>query len=77
VGIDEEDTRAAAIRFIHRVGVTYPSGFDPQGAAATDFRINGTPTTYFISHGKMLDFYEGRLTERELLGYVRQVFGLS
>jgi hypothetical protein len=77
VGIDEQDTRSAAISFIHRVGVTYPSGFDRAGVVASAFHINGTPTTYFLSHGKMLDFHEGRLTERELLTYVQQIFGIS
>jgi hypothetical protein len=61
VGIDEEDRRAAALSFLHHVGVTYPSGFDGNGAVATAFGIEGTPTTYFISHGKMLDFHTGRL----------------
>jgi thiol-disulfide isomerase/thioredoxin len=77
VGMDEEDTRSAAIGFLHRVGVTYPSGFDKAGVVASAFRLDGTPTTYFISHGKMLDFHEGRLTERELLTYVRQIYGIS
>jgi thiol-disulfide isomerase/thioredoxin len=77
VGIDEEDTRPAAINFLRSVGVTYPSGFDGDGAVATAFRINGTPTTYFISHGRMLDFHEGRLTKGALLTYVRQIFGVS
>lgn len=77
VGMDEEDTRSAALGFLHRVGVTYPSGFDQAGAVASAFRLDGTPTTYFISHGKMLDFHEGRLTERELLTYVQQIYGIS
>jgi thiol-disulfide isomerase/thioredoxin len=77
VGIDEEDTRPAALRFLHRVGVTYPSGFDGNGAVASDFRIEGTPTTYFITHGKMLDFHEGRITKAQLLTYIRQIFGVT
>jgi thiol-disulfide isomerase/thioredoxin len=77
VGIDEEDHRAAALSFLRRVGVTYPSGFDGNGAVATAFAIEGTPTTYFISHGKMLDFHTGRLTKSQLLTYVRQIFRVS
>jgi thiol-disulfide isomerase/thioredoxin len=77
VGIDEEDTRPAAISFLRRVGVTYPSGFDANGAVAAAFDIDATPTTYFISHGRMLDFHEGRLTKGALLSYVRQIFGVS
>jgi thiol-disulfide isomerase/thioredoxin len=77
VGIDEQDTRSAALSFIHQVGVTYESGFDGSGAVGTAFEISGTPTTYFISHGKMLDFHEGRLTKPQLLTYIRQIFGVS
>jgi thiol-disulfide isomerase/thioredoxin len=77
VGIDEEDTRPAALGFLHRVGVTYGSGFDANGAVATAFRIGGTPTTYFTSHGKMLDFHEGRMTKGQLLTYIRQIFGIT
>jgi hypothetical protein len=77
VGIDEQDTRPAALRFLHRVGVTYQSGFDGSGAVGIDFRINGTPTTYFIAHGKMLDFAQGEVTKTQLLTYIRQIFGVS
>ena len=77
VGIDEEDTHGAALSFLHQVGVTYPSGFDANGAVATAFRIEGTPTTYFISHGRMLDFHTGRLTKQQLLTYLQQIFGVS
>ena len=77
VGIDEEDERSAALSFLHRVGVTYPSGFDGNGAVATAFGIEGTPTTYFISHGRMLDFHTGLLTKGQLLTYLRQIFGVT
>jgi thiol-disulfide isomerase/thioredoxin len=77
VGIDEEDTRGAALHFLHRVRVTYPSGFDGNGAVATAFRIEGTPTTYFVAHGKLLDFHTGRMTKKQLLTYLHQFFGVS
>jgi cytochrome c biogenesis protein CcmG, thiol:disulfide interchange protein DsbE len=78
VGIDEEDTRPAALDFLRHVGVTYPSGFDGDGGVAqAGFDIGGTPTTYFISRGKVLDFHPGGLTKRQLLTDVRQFFGVS
>ncbi len=77
VGIDEEDTRGAALSFLHKVGVTYPSGFDGNGAVGSAFGIDGTPTTYFISHGKMLDFHTGRMTKKQLLTYLQQIFGVT
>ncbi len=77
VGIDEEDTRGAALHFLHHVGVTYPSGFDGDGAVAAAFNLEGTPTTYFVAHGKMLDFHTGRMTKQQLLTYLEQIFGVS
>lgn len=77
VGIDEEDTRGAALRFLHHVGVTYPSGFDGNGAVADAFDLEGTPTTYFVAHGKMLDFHTGRMTKKQLLTYLQQIFGVT
>jgi thiol-disulfide isomerase/thioredoxin len=77
VGIDEEDRRGAALSFLRRVAVTYPSGFDGNGAVATKFALEGTPTTYFISNGKMLDFHTGRLTKSQLLTYIREIFGVT
>jgi cytochrome c biogenesis protein CcmG/thiol:disulfide interchange protein DsbE len=78
VGIDEEDTRSAALGFLRQVGVTYASGFDGNGRVAQDeFHINGTPTTYFIGHGKVLDFHPGRITKAQLLDDVKKIFGVS
>ena len=67
----------AALRFLHHVGVTYPSGFDGNGAVADAFDLEGTPTTYFVSHGKMLDFHTGRMTKKQLLTYLQQIFGVT
>lgn len=77
VGIDEEDTRAAALAFLHRVGTTYSSGFDPSGALGRAFELNGTPTTFFLAHGRMLDFHLGGLTEGALLRFIRQIYGIT
>jgi thiol-disulfide isomerase/thioredoxin len=77
VGIDEEDTRGAALKFLHHVGVTYPSGFDSSGSVGRKFLIAGTPTTYFIAHGKMVDFHTGRMTKKQLQTYVQEIFGVT
>ncbi len=77
VGIDVQDTRHAAIALLRRVGVTYPSGFDANGSVEDEFDTNGTPATYFISHGRILNLHPGDLTEGALLAEVRQIFGIS
>ena len=77
IGIDEQDSRSAAISFFHSVGVTYLSGFDGTGEAGNSFGIPGTPTTYYISHGRELGLTLGELTKTTLRMNVRQWFGLS
>jgi thiol-disulfide isomerase/thioredoxin len=76
VGVDEYDSRGAAISFLHAAGVTYPVGFDANASVARAFDLPGTPTTYFISRGRELDFSPGQLTERTLRANLREWFGV-
>jgi hypothetical protein len=77
VGIDEQDTRSAAIGFLHREGVTYPSGFDRQGTAAQAFGIPGTPTTYFVSGGLERGISYGALTPPRLRTLIQEYLGVT
>jgi thiol-disulfide isomerase/thioredoxin len=77
IGIDEQDTRQAATSFLRSVGVTYSVGFDPNGTVGHSFLLEGTPTTYFISKGRELDFTLGEVTKASLRMNIRQLFGVS
>jgi thiol-disulfide isomerase/thioredoxin len=77
IGIDEQDSRQAATKFLRSVGVTYGNGFDPKGEVGQSFDIEGTPTTYFISNGRELDFTPGEVTKASLRTSIRQLFGVS
>ena len=59
LGVDTNDTRAAALSFLRQTGVTYPSAYDPHGTAATAYGLFGLPTTVFVSP-------EGRILERNV-----------
>lgn len=59
VGIDTNDTRAAAAAFAHEVRVTYPLVFDPNGSVADEYGLFGLPTTVFVDAS-------GRIVGREL-----------
>jgi thiol-disulfide isomerase/thioredoxin len=76
IGVDELDTRSSAIAFLRQVGVTYGNGFDGSGKVGQTFSLNGTPTTYFIAHGKELDLNLGALTAATLQSYLKEVFGI-
>jgi cytochrome c biogenesis protein CcmG, thiol:disulfide interchange protein DsbE len=77
IGIDEQDGRQAATRFLRSVGVSYSNGFDPKGAVGQSFLIAGTPTTYFISKGRELDLTSGEITQAGLRTSLRELFGVS
>jgi thiol-disulfide isomerase/thioredoxin len=49
LGIDSEDSRAAARAFYRRYGLRHPSIFDPSDVLARRLRVHGLPTTYFLN----------------------------
>jgi len=76
IGIDERDSRAAAIAFTRQVRVTYVNGFDANGSVAQAYLLSGTPETYFMSYGKELDISLGPVTDATLRSYLKEVFGI-
>lgn len=50
VGIDANDEQAAALRFVAKVGVRYPVGWDPFPApATTSYGVEALPQTFFLN----------------------------
>ena len=67
VGIDVSDSRSRAAELLDQAGVSFPAGYDPDGAVAADYRLRGMPTTVFVdAEGRMAEVSRGRLTADEL-----------
>jgi len=50
LGIDSNDEETAALRFIHKAGVTYPVGFDRFPApTTTSYGVYALPQTFFLN----------------------------
>jgi len=50
LGIDSNDQRAAALRFLAKTGVRYPVGFDPYpSATTTSYGVYALPQTFFLN----------------------------
>jgi thiol-disulfide isomerase/thioredoxin len=50
VGIDSNDQKAAALRFMQKAGVRYPVGFDPFPATTTtSYGVYALPQTFFLN----------------------------
>jgi cytochrome c biogenesis protein CcmG, thiol:disulfide interchange protein DsbE len=48
IGVDIQDTKAAAAGFYRRFGWRHPSIFDPAGRIAAQLGLQGLPTTLFL-----------------------------
>ena len=67
IGVNHQDQRDGALEFLRETGVTYRSGFDPQGSTARDYGAFGLPTTYFITASdRIVATKTGEMTDAEL-----------
>ena len=67
VGVDVSDSRSRAVELLDATGVTFPAGYDPDRAVATDYRLRGMPTTVFVdARGRVADVAHGRLSASDL-----------
>lgn len=75
LGVDHQDGSALAIPFLDKTGVSYPSGYDPQGKIAPTFDVQGLPTTVFISRtGIIVGRHLGPYTARQLRADLDRLF---
>lgn len=74
VGIDHQDNRPDAVELLDRSGVTYPSGFDPEGRFAEQLRVRGLPATAFVDRqGRIVHLQLGGLVPAAIDRYVQQL----
>ena len=78
VGVDHQDDRASAVRLVAQTGVTYESGFDPQGTVAAAYGLYGLPTTVLVSaDGVVVAEVTGAVTEQRLLVMIHDRLGIT
>jgi cytochrome c biogenesis protein CcmG/thiol:disulfide interchange protein DsbE len=61
LGIDAQDFRSDAERFVERYGLTYPIAYDGNGASLGRFGNTGFPETWFLGR-------DGRLVGEHIVG---------
>jgi cytochrome c biogenesis protein CcmG, thiol:disulfide interchange protein DsbE len=67
VGLDENDTSAAALKFARAKGVTYPVGFDPGMTASDAYGVYALPQTFVLNaQHRIVEHLYGALTTAEL-----------
>ena len=76
VGVNHRDERDSALHLLGETGVTYASGFDPEGKVAESYRLLGMPTTVFISpSGRVVATRRGEMSQRQLEAAIDELFG--
>ena len=75
VGLNHQDSRGAALKFLEETGVSFPAAYDPEGRTATAYGLFGMPTTIFISpDGRILERHRGEISEAELKRKIERLF---
>ena len=68
VGIDEEDLKSDARRFMRRYGVTYPNVYDGKQSLAEPYGLLGYPETFFVGRdGRLVHQILGPITKESEL----------
>jgi cytochrome c biogenesis protein CcmG/thiol:disulfide interchange protein DsbE len=64
LGVDIQDTEAAARRFLAQFGLTFPNAPDPRGKVSIDYGVYGVPETFLIDRrGRIREKKVGAVTE--------------
>lgn len=76
LGVDIQDTEAAARRFIAQFGLTFPNAPDPSGRVSIDYGVYGVPETFVIDRrGVIRAKHVGAVTERLFRDAVEPLLG--
>ena len=74
VGINVQDSEAAARDYIDDLGVTYPNGRDEDGAITVDYGVVGLPVTFFIGSGGIVERrWVGNIPESTVSSWVEDL----
>jgi thiol-disulfide isomerase/thioredoxin len=73
VGVDTNDSRSEAMRFLANRKLQFPSGFDDEGRVAEAFRLYGLPSTVVLTaSGLVAAHYLGPVSSATLGSAIRQ-----
>jgi hypothetical protein len=74
VGLALLDDDVASRAFVNEMGISYPTGADPNNDIARSFQVIGLPTTIFIRpDGTIARMWPGPLSESQLQEFLRDI----
>ncbi len=78
VGVDIQDTREEAARYVEEFGLTFPNGRDPDGKITVEYGVIGLPVTFFIgANGIVEGRWVGAVPEDKLEDWTRALIDRS
>jgi len=76
IGVDTNDSSAAALKFAKDAGVSYPIAADPAATTAGAFGVSALPQTFFLNaQHKIVDRVYGGVTQASLARGVKLMNG--
>ena len=73
LGIDSQDFKGDARKFVRKYGLTYPVVHDASGSTYGPYGLTGFPETFFVNReGKVVGYVSGELTEQDLAENIRR-----
>ena len=74
VGVDELDQKPAGPDLVHSAGVTFPAGYDHDGAVGRSWGVNGLPITVVIAGtGRVVAYHRGQVNASQFDALVRRL----
>ena len=76
LGINVQDNREDALRYIEEFDVTFPNLLDLDGSITVDYGVTGLPVTFFVGPDrKIISRWVGSISEQRLDNVVREMVG--
>jgi hypothetical protein len=71
-------TRDDALQLMDQLTITYPNGTTPEVSVIRDYKVLGTPSTYFIKpDGEIIQQWTGAMGEKQLEGFIQALIEAS
>ena len=78
IGVDELDQKPAGPDLVHSAGVTFPAGYDHDGAVGRSWAVNGLPITAFVTPtGRVVAYHRGQLSASQLDSLVKRLLSAA
>jgi cytochrome c biogenesis protein CcmG/thiol:disulfide interchange protein DsbE len=74
LGVNIQDRKEDALKYIREFEITYPNGPDPTGEISIDYGVSGLPVTFFVSSkGEVVRRWVGAIEKSVLSSSIEEI----